>query len=58
MIPPWTWHEHVNSSGEQALLFVISDKPILDSFNLYREEPHPERRQKPTRTFTPSGLDL
>jgi gentisate 1,2-dioxygenase len=37
--PLWSWHEHVNrSQTEEALLFSMHDKPVLDAFSLYREE--------------------
>ena len=37
--PPWAWHEHVNTSGETpAYLFSIDDLPVLEAFNLNREE--------------------
>jgi gentisate 1,2-dioxygenase len=37
--PLWSWHEHANrSQTEEALLFSMHDKPVLDAFGLYREE--------------------
>jgi gentisate 1,2-dioxygenase len=39
VIPLWSWHEHANrSQSEEALLFSMHDKPVLDAFGLYREE--------------------
>jgi gentisate 1,2-dioxygenase len=38
MVPPWAWHEHVNAAGSDALFFVMSDRPILDSLRMFREE--------------------
>jgi gentisate 1,2-dioxygenase len=37
-IPNWTWHRHVNSSNRDALLFTLSDSPILTTLGFYREE--------------------
>lgn len=40
-IPAWALHEHANTSAsEDAILFSISDRPVLDAMNLYREEPY------------------
>jgi len=38
VVPPWTWHEHRNPLDTDSLLFSVSDKPVLASFGLYREE--------------------
>ena len=39
VVPNWAWHEHVNeSSSEDAILFSVSDRPVLDALGLYREE--------------------
>ncbi len=38
-IPSWAWYEHHNlSSGSRAVLFSVSDSPLLESIGLYREE--------------------
>ncbi len=38
-IPNWTWHRHINRSRrEPAILFMLSDAPILSQFGFYREE--------------------
>jgi len=37
-LPPWCWHEHLNTSSSPALLFSITDTPVLEAFGLYREE--------------------
>lgn len=44
VIPSWCWHEHRSESGE-AVLFSYTDRPIIGSFNWYREEEHPDGRQ-------------
>ena len=39
VLPNWAWHEHANeSSSEDAILFSVSDRPVLDALGLYREE--------------------
>jgi gentisate 1,2-dioxygenase len=39
-VPNWAWHQHVNDSeSEEAILFSVNDIPVLEAFNLYREEP-------------------
>ena len=40
VVPNWTWHHHENRSSEAAMLFFLSDRPLLDSVGLYREERH------------------
>ncbi len=38
-IPNWTWHRQLNrSKREPAILFVMTDTPILCAFGFYREE--------------------
>jgi gentisate 1,2-dioxygenase len=38
-VPSWRWHAHRNTSRtDPAILFTISDAPIAEIFNLYREE--------------------
>lgn len=40
-LPPYAWHEHVNSSStDEACLFSTNDIPVLESLNLYREQPY------------------
>ncbi|HEY7218796.1 MAG TPA: cupin domain-containing protein [Candidatus Binatia bacterium] len=40
VVPLWSWHSHFNrSQTEEAILFSVSDKPVLDALKLYREEP-------------------
>jgi len=39
VVPNWSWHWHENNSrDEDAFLFFISDRPMLEPFGLYREE--------------------
>jgi gentisate 1,2-dioxygenase len=38
-VPSWAWHEHVNASAsEDAVLFCLSDLPVMRALGLYREE--------------------
>lgn len=55
VIPPWAWHEHVNDSREEALLFSASDLPLMEKLNLERGEPYNENhgQQNVTGQFTP-----
>lgn len=38
LVPLWTWRAHRNASGRPALLFSISDKPVMASLGFDREE--------------------
>ncbi len=38
VIPLWQWHRHENPFEEEAVLFSINDRPIMESLQLYREE--------------------
>jgi len=54
VVPPWAWHEHANmSDSEPAYLFSMNDLPVLESFNLNREESYTQRdgRQQQTSVF-------
>ncbi len=42
VVPNWAWHEHVTTSSEDALLFSVSDLPIMEKFGLQREEAYPK----------------
>ena len=40
VVPLWHAHRHINrSSSTEAMLFSMSDSPLLKSLDLYREEP-------------------
>lgn len=39
VLPPWRRHHHRNTGTGEALLFSISDEPLLKRLGLYREEP-------------------
>lgn len=38
VIPLWQWHCHENRSQEESVLFSITDRPIMEALELYREE--------------------
>lgn len=38
VIPLWQWHGHESHSAEEAILFSINDRPIMEGLELYREE--------------------
>jgi gentisate 1,2-dioxygenase len=38
VLPPLAWHEHGAESAEDAVLFSLSDVPVLEALQLYREE--------------------
>jgi gentisate 1,2-dioxygenase len=38
-VPSWQWHWHENlSKSEPAFLFSVTDRPMLQAFNLFQEE--------------------
>lgn len=40
-VAPWAWHEHVNESAAEAVLFQVTDFPMLKALGYYREETRP-----------------
>lgn len=36
-VPGWAVHEHVNSEGDEAILFSHTDEPVLKALGYYRE---------------------
>lgn len=53
VIPNWAWHEHI--AFEETYLFSASDLPIMEKFELEREEAceNNQGRQKVTGEFQP-----
>jgi gentisate 1,2-dioxygenase len=39
VVPLWQWHSHENLSDEEAILFTINDRPVMEALQLHREEP-------------------
>jgi gentisate 1,2-dioxygenase len=37
-LPSWAQHDYANAGGEDAILFSISDRPVLEALGFYREE--------------------
>ncbi|MCY1271275.1 Gentisate 1,2-dioxygenase [compost metagenome] len=37
-IAPWSWHQHLNSSDQDAVLFEVDDTPTMKALGYYREE--------------------
>ena len=37
-LPSWAQHDYANTGGEDAILFSISDRPVLEALGFYREE--------------------
>lgn len=38
VVPLWQWHAHENLGGDEAILFSISDRPVVEALQLFREE--------------------
>ncbi len=42
-LPPWAWHEHGNASPTaEAILFSVTDLPVMEKLGLYREQAYSE----------------
>ena len=37
-IPSWHWHEHGNDSKSDAIIYSVSDSPVIEKLGLYCEE--------------------
>jgi gentisate 1,2-dioxygenase len=37
-LPSWALHEHGNTGNEDAILFSISDRPVIEAVAMYRED--------------------
>lgn len=38
VVPLWHFHRHENVSDQEAILFVMTDKPLMDALGFYRDE--------------------
>ena len=38
VVPNWTWHRHVNDGSQPAILFSTTDRPLLETLGVFREE--------------------
>ncbi|MBV8085999.1 MAG: cupin, partial [Chloroflexi bacterium] len=45
-VPTWAWHEHQNRGSQDAVLFSIEDTPVFKALGWFREEEHPQGRQR------------
>ncbi len=41
VVPLWRWHSHENVSDDEAIIFSINDRPVMEALQLYREELNP-----------------
>lgn len=41
LVPLWQWHCHESRSAEEAILFSMNDRPVMEALELYREETAP-----------------
>ena len=46
VVPSYFWHEHANSAAQPAILFSLQDFPLMKNLGIWREEAHPDGRQK------------
>ncbi|BAB05723.1 cupin domain-containing protein [Halalkalibacterium halodurans] len=55
VIPPWHWHEHGNTGEEEAFLFSINDRPVMEMVGLEMEEVYEKNNgfQEVERIFQP-----
>ncbi|MEB3100054.1 cupin domain-containing protein [Ferviditalea candida] len=55
ILPPWRWHEHVNTGDKDAHLFSFNDRPVLQMLKLERNESLEQNngRQEIKSTFSP-----
>jgi gentisate 1,2-dioxygenase len=38
-VPSWNWHSFANKSKtEPAIIFSVTDRPVLETLGLFREE--------------------
>jgi gentisate 1,2-dioxygenase len=37
-VPGWRWHEHGNDSREDAIVYSVSDSPVIEKLGLYCEQ--------------------
>ena len=37
-VRPWAWHEHLNGSAQDAVLFQVNDIPAMAALGYYAEE--------------------
>lgn len=57
VVPPWSWHSHENLGDEDAILFSMSDWPLLKPFGFYREEIEGEEVPRDRNRWFGSGRE-
>jgi gentisate 1,2-dioxygenase len=48
VIPLWQWHAHENIGHEEAILFSINDRPVMEALQLYKEETNSQKGDSPS----------
>lgn len=38
IVPLWQWHRHEGLPSQEAILFSMNDRPVMEALGLYREE--------------------
>jgi gentisate 1,2-dioxygenase len=38
VLPLWQWHSHENLAADEAILFSMNDRPVMEPLGLYKEE--------------------
>lgn len=56
VLPPWLWHEHVNTGTGNAHLFSVNDRPVMELLGLEQEQGMEDHagKQAIARTFQPT----
>jgi gentisate 1,2-dioxygenase len=59
VVPPWSWHEHINTGDQAAYLFSLNDRPVMETLGLEKEEDLQENggRQQVETIFVPTILE-
>jgi gentisate 1,2-dioxygenase len=52
VLPSWALHEHANLAREDAVLFSIQDRPVLEALGLYQEDALADNGGHQTATST------
>ena len=42
VVPNWHWHEHRNLGSGDAVLFSVTDQPVMEKLGMFREEAFPD----------------
>lgn len=58
VIPPWSWHEHHNTGAQDAYMFSLNDRPIMEVLGLEQEEAYAENggHQQVDSVFEPDRI--